>query len=627
VCDGSGGTTSVADNNDTPKTSNACLEAICTAGVPSNPPEPEGTTCGSGSDACNGSGSCILACGDGIIDNGEQCDGSDLGSATCQSEGFVNGTLTCTASCTFDLAVCSTCGDGIVSGDEACDGSDFGGATCVSLGHAPGNLACSSDCSTIDTSGCTGGFVPANTSFTGTVCDDGLRYEGLNEQLAVCTIDQGIWRGTVENTGTPNTPIDDPVWANADGTTSGQQVTSLLGEVVGTLNSNGHIVFFTGGGSGSANSFGGNEAEFSASPSTWTSNAIVTFSEQIFSTLVGQGANNYIGGWDPVSGQAIVLHGNAVPAACAVNGGANCSFPVLVGSGVTGTVASITSGNDSPSATTLDVHLAVTATQPDGSAATGAGIYWSCDNGNSYVEDDAGMTGSDKALVFKVVADKQTFVTQSTTRTCPTTSNTIAQYASTMYAGLRGGGSLYKTTNGGATWALSNTGLPAGVSVFSIAIDCAATTGGVQGATCANDQLVYAATSAGLYESTDAGAHWALAGLEGSVVHAVVIEASHPSAAIQAGGASETGNTVTFTVAAHDFHVGDPIVVSGVGVAGYNGSFTVASVISSTQFTVTDASTGLAVSGGGTAFLVTPRVFAATDQLDGIFQTNVPVVP
>lgn len=59
------------------------------------------------------------------------------------------------------------CGNGIQEGSEQCDGSDLGGATCVSLGYAGGTLSCQADC-TFNTSACTsggggGGYVPPPT--------------------------------------------------------------------------------------------------------------------------------------------------------------------------------------------------------------------------------------------------------------------------------------------------------------------------------------------------------------------------------------------------------------------------------------------------------------------------------
>ena len=64
-----------------------------------------------------------------------------------------------------------------------------------------------------------------------------------------------------------------------------------------------------------------------------------------------------------------------------------------------------------------------------------------------------------------------------------------------------------------------------------------------------------------------------------------------PSVAIAAGnGATEAGNTVTITTTAgHGFTAGQTVVISGVGVAGYNGTFTIASVPQPTTFTYTDA--------------------------------------
>ncbi len=47
-------------------------------------------------------------CGDGFIDPGEDCEGSDLGGATCVSEGFTGGSLSCNASCVFVTSSCTS---------------------------------------------------------------------------------------------------------------------------------------------------------------------------------------------------------------------------------------------------------------------------------------------------------------------------------------------------------------------------------------------------------------------------------------------------------------------------------------------------------------------------------------
>ncbi len=49
----------------------------------------------------------VPGCGDGVILNGEQCDGALLGGATCVSRGFTGGNLSCTAACTFNTTACT----------------------------------------------------------------------------------------------------------------------------------------------------------------------------------------------------------------------------------------------------------------------------------------------------------------------------------------------------------------------------------------------------------------------------------------------------------------------------------------------------------------------------------------
>jgi hypothetical protein len=72
-------------------------------------------------------------------------------------------------------------------------------------------------------------------------------------------------------------------------------------------------------------------------------------------------------------------------------------------------------------------------------------------------------------------------------------------------------------------------------------------------------------------------------------------------------GLVESGHTATvWTTASQGLAVGQPVTISGAGVSGYNGTFTVASLpggSTGTTFTYTDPNTGLANSGGGTAAL------------------------
>lgn len=74
--------------------------------------------------------------------------------------------------------------------------------------------------------------------------------------------------------------------------------------------------------------------------------------------------------------------------------------------------------------------------------------------------------------------------------------------------------------------------------------------------------------------------------------------------AVDIASASESGTTVTITTARNlSPSPGDSVIISGVGVAGYNGTFTIESVISPTQFTYQNSTTGLAASSGGMASL------------------------
>ncbi len=146
-------------------------------------------------------------CGDGVIDADEECDALALGGQTCESLGFVGGTLKCSSACKLDTSECTKCGNGSVEpqlgeqcdfdavgaplvlttcqglgfagsnknpgcdptchydtapclcgngaldAGESCDGADFGGKTCQTFGFPGGTLACTADCEILAT-GC-----------------------------------------------------------------------------------------------------------------------------------------------------------------------------------------------------------------------------------------------------------------------------------------------------------------------------------------------------------------------------------------------------------------------------------------------------------------------------------------
>ncbi len=106
-------------------------------------------------------------CGDGVIGGDEECDGADLGGASCESLGFDGGELACDEACLFDTRMCEACGNGRIDAGEACDGRRLAGQSCRSLGYVGGLLACDVSTCEFDVSSCA-------------VCGDGLVQVGEN---------------------------------------------------------------------------------------------------------------------------------------------------------------------------------------------------------------------------------------------------------------------------------------------------------------------------------------------------------------------------------------------------------------------------------------------------------------
>jgi hypothetical protein len=361
-----------------------------------------------------------------------------------------------------------------------------------------------------------------DTSFHGTVCPNaGIVYAppGFGTWLAVCTVDQGVWYGGILNSSTQAT-IHDPVWAQNNGQvvfdpTNGSQTgqfPTFHGTGVATFaGGGGQIAFFTSDAAGEnwgrANTFATLDGPL-AYPGTnviWrqdsTPSGTYNWPQTITAALIGSSTNNYLATFDG-SGNTVLMHGNTIPTTIT---------KTTLGAGtITAPVSSIVTGVVSAAGpTNRDVHLTVFAS---GASSKGGGIYWSCNTtGTAYAEDDSGISATDKTQLYTLAADPSTFSTnQAVARTCGAVTG-IKDYTLVMYAGVQGGSSLYKTADGGATWAVSNTGLPAGVTVWAIALDPITTS------------TVYAATSAGLYRSTSSGASWSLVGLAGKNVRAVAV--------------------------------------------------------------------------------------------------------
>ncbi len=158
--------------------------------------------------ACDGdSKNSAPVCGNGLVENGETCDGDQFGQASCVSEGFAAGTLACTNACALDTSGCVPrgCGDGEALDGEHCDGADLRGKTCADRGFfGGGTLACRPDC-TFDVDGCVlgadGDYTDNTPCEVGRPCRPILIGNGTNfVQPRVCVADPVVW--TTENYST-----------------------------------------------------------------------------------------------------------------------------------------------------------------------------------------------------------------------------------------------------------------------------------------------------------------------------------------------------------------------------------------------------------------------------------------
>ena len=141
---------------------------------------------------CGGydAGGCYYICGNNSAAPGEECDGQDLRSETCVSQGYVSGFLSCTASCEYDFSLCEACGNDVINSGELCDGSNTGGQVCQSLGFTGGTLSCGNNCDQYDTSNC-------STCGNGTA-EGAETCDGLDLKQATCaSLNMGFTQGTL----------------------------------------------------------------------------------------------------------------------------------------------------------------------------------------------------------------------------------------------------------------------------------------------------------------------------------------------------------------------------------------------------------------------------------------------
>ena len=191
--------------------------AACTTRFGASIPESDGGAPGDAGGDGGGGGEC----GNGVMEPGESCDGTDLGGATCESvsEGYGGGRLFCNDTCEVETSECipKGCGDGVLDlGEEYDDGNtdntDACLATCVAAQCGDGFLwEGVEECDDGNTSDCDGCSAACSLEACGNgvvecaeECDDGNTVDGdacLSSCVEATCGDGVLWEGVEECDG------------------------------------------------------------------------------------------------------------------------------------------------------------------------------------------------------------------------------------------------------------------------------------------------------------------------------------------------------------------------------------------------------------------------------------------
>jgi cysteine-rich repeat protein len=134
-------------------------------------------------------------CGDGVIEDTEECDGDNLNGQTCADLGFSLGELSCDANCQLDSLDCTnpSCGNGIEEEGEECDD-----------GNNSNNDGCTNECTP---SICGDGFLQQGVE----ACDDGNtnNTDACTNECTLSVCGDGFIQQGVETCDDGNTDDDD----------------------------------------------------------------------------------------------------------------------------------------------------------------------------------------------------------------------------------------------------------------------------------------------------------------------------------------------------------------------------------------------------------------------------------
>lgn len=91
----------------------------------------------------------LRKCGNGVIGKFEMCDDGSANTDNPNTNCYGGTFSYCSLTCTTETASCDHyCGDGVIDAGEGCDGTNLGGESCISQGfNQTGSLTCNPDCS------------------------------------------------------------------------------------------------------------------------------------------------------------------------------------------------------------------------------------------------------------------------------------------------------------------------------------------------------------------------------------------------------------------------------------------------------------------------------------------------